>query len=177
MSDRRSSGLPAPHAVRRRGFSALELVFVIAILVILTGMAVPSTQVLGVVRRDMARERVGNVLRYAHSVAMNRERFTWVRIDRATNLVTAFVEDPSNPGLAGRVPLLDPLTLQALVLDVGAAGGNIEKASFDGTVEVGFDAEGTPTSALGAPLASTGAAQISGLLVEVVDGTGLVRTP
>ena len=177
MRHRRSIGssiLPAPAL---RGFSVLEVVFVIAIVGTLLALALPAAGALASVRTDMARERVATLLRYAHTVAIAKERSTWVRFDRAADRVDAFVEDPTDPGATGRDPLPDPLNGGPLVLDVAAAGADLELVSFGGSFEVEFDRRGTPRNAIGVPLSAVGSVRISGLLVEVVDGTGLVRIP
>lgn len=155
----------------------MELVVVIALIGILAGVALPSTQLLGTVRADMAQRRGLHALQYAQSVALSRNRATWVRFDPGGDVIEAFVEDPTNPGFSGRIALIDPLAGGPLRIDLGALGGDIQAVEFGGSREVEFDSEGVPHIPGGAPFSSPGLVQMASGTLEVLDGTGLVRVP
>lgn len=159
------------------GFTTMELVMVLALIGVLAGIALPSTQLLGTVRADMAQRRGLHALQYAQSVALSRHRTTWVRFDSSSEVIEAFVEDLSNPGFTGRLALIDPLAGGPLRIDLGALGGDIQSVAFGGSREVEFDPEGVPHVPGGAALSSPGLVQLASGTLEVIDGTGLVRVP
>ncbi len=159
----------------RLGFTTMELVIVIALIGILAGVALPSAQILGTVRADMAQRRGLHALQYAQSVALSRNRNTWIRFNPTNELIEAFVEDPANPGVSGRLALMDPLAGGPLRIDLGALGGDIQSVDFGGSSEVEFDREGIPHVPGGAPVSSPGLVRLASGELEVIDGTGLVR--
>ena len=150
---------------------------VMTLLGILITIALPATRILETVRADMAERRALHALQYAQSVALGRNRSTWIRFNEATDTCEAFVEDPLSPGLAGRLPLRDPLAGGPLVIDLAALGGDVVRVDFGGANELEFDRDGLPRASGGTALVAPGHVQMSIGTVEVIDGTGLVRLP
>ncbi len=106
---------------------------------------------------------------------MGSSNATWVSFDTGSDLVSLYVEDPANPGKAGRVTLADPLTRGPMTLQLGTDGVGLESAAFGATAEVQFDSLGTPHDGNGTNLASDGTVSITGgTTVRVSRETGLV---
>lgn len=159
----------------RGGFTLTELASVMAVIVILGGMAVSSLGGLADSRRDVAATRIRTVLVYAQEWAMGSSNDTWVVLDAGTDSVTVYVEDPANPGKAGRVALADPLTRGDMTLQLGDSGVGIASVSIGGTSEVQFDALGAPYDASGTALAADGTITVTaGPTVRITKGTGLI---
>ena len=89
--------------------------------------------------------------------------------------LSVFVEDPTNPGKANRLSLLDPLTRSAMTIQVGHGATELQSASLGSTNEVQFDAFGVPYNANGVELTTDGTIGITGgLVVRITATTGLV---
>ena len=152
-----------------------ELVVVLVVVAILAGMAVTSLSALTTSRQNVAATRIRTALIYAQEWAMGTNNDTWVAFDVAGDLVSVFVEDPSNPGKANRLTMTDPLTRSAMSLQLGANGVGIESAGLGGTSEVQFDPSGIPYDANGAILTADGTVGVTGgRTVRVTKNTGLV---
>jgi Tfp pilus assembly protein FimT len=157
------------------GFTLTELAAILVVLALLAGLAVPSLSGLSASRADVALTRIRNVLIFAEEWTLATGNDTWVSFDVTNELVSAFVEDPANPGKAGRLTLADPLTRSALSLQLGADGIGLESADFGGTSEVQFDPSGVPCNSSGAVLSADGTVSITGgATVRVTRQTGLV---
>jgi len=159
----------------RCGFTLAELVATLLVVSLLSGMALPSLRGLAGARESVAATRVRTVLAFAHEWASASGSATWVAFDAGADSVSVFVEDPAHPGAAQRLPMPDPLTRSALVLQLGDGGVGIESADFGGGVEVQFDATGSPRDAAGVALAVDGLVGLTGGgTVRVTKSTGLV---
>ncbi len=100
---------------------------------------------------------------------------TWVGFDAGGDLVSVYVEDPANPGKAGRLAMPDPLTRDAMILVLGSDGAGLESASFGLTTEVQFDDNGIPHDGNGTALSSDGTVTVTGgNVIRVTKTTGLV---
>ena len=142
---------------------------------LLSGLAVGSLDGLQGSRQDIAATRVRSMLVYAQGWARDSGNDTWVAFDTGANLVSAFVEDPANPGSANRLTLADPLDRKAMTLALGSDGVGLTSVSFGGTDEVHFDELGAPHDELGSALAADGTVVLSGSrTVRVTRNTGLV---
>jgi len=166
------------HAVLYRpssGFTLIELVVVVSILGIMAAVAGPSLNNLASSRQALGASRVRTVLVFAQQTAMASDLDTWVSFDTSAEQVSAYVEDPSNRGKANRLTMTDPLSLSALVLQLGNTGPGLSSADFNSTTEVHFDQSGRPYDADGAALSSDGTVGLDGgQTVRVTKTTGLV---
>lgn len=145
------------------------------VVAILGGMAVTSLTGLVSSRQDVGATRVRTALMFAQEWAMGSGNDTWVEFDLAADRASVFVEDPLNPGKAGRLTLADPLKRTPLVLELGTDGVGIESAAFGATNEVQFDSLGAPSDGNGTPLATDGLVSVTGgVTVRVTRNTGLV---
>ncbi len=158
------------------GYTLTELTLVMALLATLASMAMASLGWVGSFARSMDATRVRTALVYAQEWAQATTNATWVAFDVPTDTLVVHVEDPANPGKAGRLIMTDPLSRSPMILRLGAHGTGLESASLGSTSEVQFDARGTPHDANGIPLAADGTvAMTGGLSVRVTRGTGLVK--
>jgi type II secretory pathway pseudopilin PulG len=157
------------------GFTLTELALMLVVISILSGVAVTSLSGLASARQDVAATRVRTALVHAQEWAQGSHNNTWVAFDVASDLVSVYVENPSNPGKANRLTLSDPLTRSAMTLQLGSDGVGIDSVSFGGTTEVQFDPSGFPYDANGTLLAADGTVGVTGgRTVRVTRQTGLV---
>lgn len=160
---------------RVRGFTLVELAFVLVVLTILAGVSVPALGWLQSARTNVVATRIRSALVLAQQWALGAGDRTWVAFDAANDLVSVHVEDRANPGRTNRLILPDPLTRAPMTLAVGAPGTAIVAVDMGGTAEVEFDALGAPRDATGAALTTDGVVTLSGgARVRVSRGTGLV---
>lgn len=175
MTGDQGSSRPPPGRPSAAGFTLLELVVVVAVVGVMAAVAGPTLTRLGAARREFLATRVRNVLIYAQETAMTSDVDTWVVFDVDGGSVSAFVEDPDNPGRAGRLALVDPLTRDDLVLDLGDAGSSLTAADFASGDEVQFDQDGAPRGLDGSLLTSDGTVEVGGATtLRVTRNTGLV---
>lgn len=164
----------------RRAFTLIELVAVIAI-VGLIGVSVggPTLSYLSSVRTRGAAARIASDICYAQRWAMSTRNRTWVAFDTAGNSFSLHVENPSNPGKAGRQPLARALDNTAATTPIDESpftGVTLSSASFGGTSEVQFDSLGKPYDSNGTALSSSGSVQLSGgVTVTVLAVSGLAE--
>jgi type II secretory pathway pseudopilin PulG len=160
---------------RSAGFTLAELVGTMLVVAILSGVSVLSLNGLSGSQQNVAATRVRTALIFAQEWAMGSSNDTWVNFDVAGDLVSVYVEDPSNPGKASRLTMPDPLTRRAMTVQLGSSGVGLESASFGVLTEVQFDAAGVPHDGNGTLLASDGTVGVTGsLTVRVTKNTGLI---
>jgi prepilin-type N-terminal cleavage/methylation domain-containing protein len=164
-----------PRRPSARGFTLTELVVVLVLTSVLAGVSVTSLNGLGSSRQNVAATRVRTAMVYAHEWAMDSGNDTWVAFDTTNDLVSVFVEDPGNPGKAGRLAMTDPLTHSPMTIQLGADGAGVDSADLGGTDEVHFDTLGIPRDSAGTILAADGTVGITGgITLRVTKNTGLV---
>jgi prepilin-type N-terminal cleavage/methylation domain-containing protein len=160
------------------GFSLMELVVVIAIMAILSVVAVPAGCFMIVARTGTAGRVMVQDLTYARERAMNSGTPSWVVFSTATDSYSILVENPTTPGRAGAQALEDPMTGYAFKQSFGSGefvGVDIKTASFDGNPEVGFDWLGRSLNTTGGALAAQGSVTLSnGYGCTVEAGTGAI---
>ncbi|MFT5052293.1 MAG: prepilin-type N-terminal cleavage/methylation domain-containing protein [Chlamydiales bacterium] len=157
------------------GFTLVELVVTMLVVAILSGASVLSLSGLAATQQNVAASRVRTAMIFAQEWAMGSSNDTWVSFDLGADLVSVFVDDPSNPGKAGRLAMIDPLTRGAMTVQLGGAGVGLEAASFGSTTEVQFDADGAPFDADGSTLSADGTVSVTGgIVLRVTRNTGLV---
>ena len=151
------------------GFTLIELVVVLAVLGVLSSFVVQAAHVADD-RESLAAERLAQDLRYAQAWAMMSHNRTWVAFDTGNNRYTVYVEDPANPGKAGRLSLTDPLTLTTYQVALGdneAAGVALASPSFGGKTEVEFDRNGLAYDGDAVALTSNGSVLLGARRVSV----------
>ena len=162
------------------GFTLVELVMVLAVMGILASLAIPVLGRVGQIRSATVLNRVVVHLRTMQARAMSTHRRTWVVFNATANLYQAYIEDPDTPGKANRIAAIDPLTQDALSvqLDEGFfAGVDLTAVDFNGGAEIGFDNLGVPYDIAEVALTAQGSLSFSGGDVVTVDPqTGYVAT-
>jgi type II secretory pathway pseudopilin PulG len=147
----------------------------LVLLSILSGAAVTSLSGLTSSRQNVAATRIRTALVYAQEWARGSNNDTWVVFDTSSDLVSVFVEDPSNPGKANRLALADPLTRSALTIQLGLDGADIISADLGSTAELQFDSLGIPYDAKGSILTADGTVGVTGgLTIRITKNTGLI---
>lgn len=133
---------------RRAGFSMVELMVVIAVIGVLSGIAIPSILQF----RDNARMRTAvsemlALFRLAQTEAVKRNNFTCMNFNSATATTTLFLDNGSGGGTARNCVLdgSEP-TLRALVLPTGTSIPS-STINFPGA-SVGFTPHGLPAKSL-----------------------------
>jgi len=156
----------------QRGFTLVELVVVMVVIGVLGSGAIASMNGLDGARQDLDATRIRAVLVHAQCWAMSSGNPTWVEFDAGTTSVSAYVEDPSNPGYAGRTALLDPLTRAPLALTLGTV---VTATDLGGGDEVRFGPDGVPYDLSVVALSADGTVTLAGgRVVRVARGTGMV---
>ena len=104
---------------------------------------------------------------------------TWVVVDAANNRYSLYVEDPANPGKAGRQAVVHPLDQNTNAVQFGTgpfANVSITGVDFNSTAELEYDSFGVPYDAAGAALTAVGRVTLSGgTAVEVNPVGGFVE--
>lgn len=172
LKKNRSSSYPA--------FTLIELVTVIAVLAVLAVfVGGPTLSYIADMRSSAAASRLASDIRYMQRVALGSGLRTWIDFDVGADRYSLYVEDPANPGKAGRVPTVHPLdkTTNALQFGSGPFGGvSIVSADFNSTTELEFDSFGVPYDANGTVLAASGHTLLSnGIAVQVHPIGGFVE--
>jgi len=161
-----------------RAFTLIELIAVVVIVSILAGVAAVSFDSLGEREIKFAARQTAEHLQHLREHAQSLGRSTWAVFDIANNTVELREDDPDDPGFAGSVPLVDPLTGRAAFIDVAedfGAAAAMTSASFDGDDTFGFDWRGSPISTGGEALADTGTIVFNDVVtVSIHPDTGYV---
>lgn len=158
-----------------RGFTLIELAVVIAVIAILSGLAVPSLRWLGSARQNIAGTRVRAALVFAQQWALSTGDSCWAEVDLGQERLSVYVEQRGQPGIANRVAMKDPLTRAPMVVQLGGDGVVFQAVDIDGGSVLRFDGDGVPHGAGGSPLTADGTVDLTGgNRVRVAHGTGLV---
>lgn len=177
-----SAAIGNPSQGRRQsggGFSLIELLAIIVIVVLLAGVAAPSIAAMSQSRAKMAARHLHRDMTFARQRAIATGTRSWVVFNTGAETWSILAENPSSPGRSNAVVLRDDATNAPFTQTLGVGsfvGVQIVSASFDGNVEVGFDWLGRPLNSSEANLAAQGTVVLTGnnqLTVEV--GTGHVR--
>ena len=165
----------------RSAFTLIELITVMVILAIMSlVVGAPTLAYLDEMRSSAAAARMAADIRYVQRIALASGLGTWVAFDAANERYSLFVEDPNNPGKAGRVPVVHPLDRSTNAIQLGSglfANVDIDNVNINGTTEVGFDSFGTPYDENGVILASPGQVVLSsGIAVQMHPAGGFVET-
>jgi len=149
MSYRRSNGFTPGPKISALGFTLIELIVLLCILGILTGVFITKFS-FGPSRLLAARVKMINDIRYAQSLAANRGGRYGVEFVPASKKYSLYVnttltkiKDPANPG-------------SDFVVDYATAkeylGVNLVSANFGGSTRLEFDWRGIPYSGSGSAL-------------------------
>ncbi len=127
------------------GFAIIELVMVIAVIGILAALSIPAFQEMGQIRRQTARQKMIQDIRYARSFAIAQRETIGVTISPSAESYSVYRNNPSNiiTHPADRKPFTvnfqTHLDFQGVGIDSTTLSGNVVK----------FDALGTPSDAAG----------------------------
>jgi len=156
---------------RFRGFTLIEMLMVIVILMIAAMSTLPMMSAAGSIQLDVAGDMLVADLSYARSMAISRGQYYAVSFDPAGE--TYQVEDQT-----GTV-IKHPVSKQDYIVDFPNNSRvdlvKIDSANFDGTQEIRFDYLGSPYNAGNNPLNSgqiviSGNAQTRTISIEPVTG-------
>lgn len=178
-----------PSRIRRPprggGFTLIESIAVMVMLVILAAVTVPALTGLGATRSAMAGRHLRRDLTFARQHAVATGTITWVRFDTTGNTAWELrAEDAASPGKAAAVLLADPSTGATYRQDLNAgsfAGVTIQSAVFTGDdtntyADVGFDWLGRPLTNDAVNLSGTGVVTLTGSnVVNVFADTGYAK--
>lgn len=160
------------------GFTLIELIAVVTIALIMSGVAIASLGPLQSTRRGMAATRLQRDLCFARQRAIATGTNHWVVFSVGSQNWTLLVENPANPGRANAIALTDTATGQPYLTQLGVdplVGVQLQSAAFAGQPIVGFDWLGRPLNSTGTLLAANGQVVFqSGATVGVTAGSGLV---
>lgn len=139
------------------GFTLVELVFVIAVLGILSVAAIPLFPNLATFQTDAAAKKLISDLAYARQLARTRNGTYGISFNAGTDTYTVFSYDPVTDT---QTTLTDPHGGVPMVIDFtqqpGLSGIDIESPYFGVTSTVRFTPQGVPTDSTGSPLGTSG---------------------
>lgn len=166
---------------RSRGFSLIELITVMSIVIVLGSFALPVITSMGRAREFAAARTLARDLENARDRALLTGRATFVVFSLAAEEYAVLEEPTPEAGRSAAQPVVDPVRRAArAVRFVGPEWGAVDLSTVrvPGTSapELRFDAEGRPTTSAGAPLLSGASIEFAGgTRVEVEPRTGLSR--
>lgn len=166
---------------RSRGFSLIELITVMSIVVVLGSLALPVITSMGRAREFAAARTLARDLDSARDRALLTGRATFVVFSSAAEEYAVLEEPTPESGRSAARPVVDPVRRAAwIVRFVGPEWGAVDLStvSVPGTSasELRFDEEGRPTTSAGAPLTSGASVEfLGGTRVTVEPRTGLAR--
>jgi type II secretory pathway pseudopilin PulG len=160
------------------GFTLIELIAVIVIVMILAGVAVPSLNPLAGTRGAAAARQLLRDATFARQRAVATGTRSWLVFNTGAHTWSILAEDPASPGRASAAVLEDPATGEPFVVSVDAVpfvGVQLQSVDFDTNVEVGFDWLGRPLNQTEAALTLPGSVVLTGNhTVSVAPETGHV---
>jgi prepilin-type N-terminal cleavage/methylation domain-containing protein len=164
----------------RSAFTLIELVTVITILgIVALTVGGPVLTSIDEVRSQAAASRLVGDVRYMQRTALSSGLRAWVVFNSSSNNYRLYIEDPSNPGKAGRLPITHPLDQTTDPVQFGTgpfANVSLTSVDIDSTSELEFDSIGLPYDGNGQALAGTGTVRLSsGATINVYPVSGLVE--
>jgi len=127
-----------------RGFTLIEVMVVVFVLIILAIVTIPRLMSIGEVRLHMAVRKVAQDLRYAHEYAVINNVYTMVTFDTAADTYT--LTYCTHVGI-GWDMMTDPTTGEDFVVQLNSGeykGVAISDVNFDDSFSIEFDAMGIP---------------------------------
>ncbi|MCE7973627.1 MAG: hypothetical protein DYG92_04770 [Leptolyngbya sp. PLA1] len=170
-----------PTRARTRGFSLVELITVVSIVIALGSLALPVITSMGRAREFAAARTVARDLEQARDRAVLSGRATFVVFAPSSEGYSILEEPTVDAGRASAAPLTDPASRGALTVRfVGPEWAGIDLAGVHvpgvSSTEIRWDTRGRPTTAGGTVLTSAARVEFSGgTLVEVEPHTGCTR--
>ena len=157
-----------------------ELVAVIAILgIVALAASNPVLSSMTTMRARAAGARLTTDIRLMQRTAMASGLRTWVALSTGSNNYRLYIEDPANPGKAGRKAFTHPFSQDSGAVQFGSgpfAGVSITGVNINSTSEIEFDSLGVPYDGSGAALTSTGQVSLSsGVTITLQPVSGLVE--
>lgn len=168
------------YSMRKGGFSLIELIIVILILVIISIFVALRSPDLNIIRTAQAAYKLKSDIRFAQSYAVASRKRSRVAFDRGANSYSVFTE----PSLGSWINMTNPLTKQSFVVNFGQGdytGVSITQVDFGGEDnDLVFDASGIPYGYSGGSataLSANGTVVLSGgenKTIIVIPQTGMV---
>lgn len=160
----------------RSAFTLIELVTVIVILgIVAAAIAGPTLSSIATIHSQAATARLLSDIRYMQRAALNSGLRTWIVFNVASNRYQLYVEDPANPGKAGRLPAVSPFDQSTAAVQFGTgpfANVSIASVNINSTSELEFDSFGVPYDGNGAGLTAAAAINLSSGAVITVNPVG-----
>ncbi len=163
----------------RDGFTLLELVVVMIVIVILSGAAVPAISRIADSQQRAAETRILRDLNFVRQRAVARGYRTWVIFNIDSDTYQLYEENESHFGRTNRIPIQSPITGQDMTVDFSRddyGNSDITSVSLSGGSEIGFDFMGRSLDHTEALMDATGTIVInSTTTIEIIPRTGYIR--
>lgn len=174
------SQMPSSPVARRPAFTLMELVTVIAIVgIIAAAVGTPTLAYVNTVRSRAASSRIATDIRFMQRLAISSGLRTWVLYSTSSNNYRLYVEDPANPGEAGRQAVTHPFDQSTSPIQFGSgpfANISISSVSINSTSELEFDSFGVPYDGNSAKLTANGTITLTnGVTITVYPESGFVE--